>query len=280
MVPLDPLAVRSLRSWLGEPSGPGLLALHHALAYQRPGLWGDHARVPRSVVLLREGDDQLEAFGAGEPEPAVVWLATLGRAISLVAPASWQVAVGARVGAVEQGAVETWTIDPFDLAMTTMLAEPEGGPDPEAPRRPVPTRRLIASDAAAFAATAPAWALRGWGTFSALVAFGAGFGVPYGNAFAALAWIFDQSAGFDALGVYTVPRFRRLGLARAAATALITHIARHRRKVPLWSTPPDNDASRALAQSLGFTPQITEALIRWPPRPRPVALPQPTEGAE
>src|SRR5437016_14120473 len=85
MVPLDPLAVRSLRSWLGEPAGPGLLALHHALTYQRPGLWGDHARVPRSVVLLREGDDQLEAFGAGEPEPAVAWLAGQGRAVSLVA---------------------------------------------------------------------------------------------------------------------------------------------------------------------------------------------------
>src|SRR5437764_235966 len=144
MVPLDSLAVRSLRSWLGEPTGPGLLALHHALTYQRPGLWGDHARVPRSVVLVREGDDQLEAFGAG-------------------------------------------------------------------------------------------------------------YGVPHGPGFAALAWVFDQSAGFDSIGVYTVPRYRRLGLGRAAAAALITHIARRRGKIPLWSTTPDNDASLALAASLGFT---------------------------
>ena len=121
MVPLDPMAVRSLRSWLDEPSGPGLLALHHALAYQRPGVWGDHARVPRSVVLVREGDDQLEAFGAGEPEPAVAWLAGSGRAVSLVAPATWRDALGTRVGPIEQAAIETWTIDPFDLAMSTML---------------------------------------------------------------------------------------------------------------------------------------------------------------
>src|SRR3954447_16231553 len=135
MVPLDPLAVRSLRSWLGEPSGPALLALHHALAYQRPGLWGDHARVPRSVVLVREGDDQLEAFGAGEPEPAVGWLAAEGRAVSLVAPSAWREAVGARVGAIEQVAVETWTIDPFDLTMVTMRGEPE--PEPVSrPKRP------------------------------------------------------------------------------------------------------------------------------------------------
>jgi GNAT superfamily N-acetyltransferase len=290
MVPLDSLAVRSLRSWLGEPSGPGVLALHHALAYQRPGLWGDHPRVPRSVVLVREGDNQLEAFGAGEPEPAVAWLADQGRAVSLVAPATWREALGTRVGSIEQAAIETWTIDPFDLTMTTMIDAPEPEPRPApasqavarpesaAPRRLVTTRPLIASDAAGFAAAAPTWALRGWGTFSSLVAFGAGFGVPHGNSFAALAWIFDQSAGFDSIGVYTVPRYRRLGLARAAASALISHIARRRRKIPLWSTPPENEASLGLARSLGFTAQATEALVRWPPRSAP--LPQPSEEVE
>jgi GNAT superfamily N-acetyltransferase len=293
MVPLDPLAVRSLRSWLGEPSGPSLLALHHALTYQRPGLWGDHARVPRSVVLVREGDDQLEAFGAGEPEPAVTWLAGQGRAVSLVAPTAWRDAVGSRVGPVEQGAVETWTIDPFDLTMVTMLAEPEPGPSgsahapsslsssssssslssssssggrKEATRRAAPTRALTAADAPLFAATAPSWALRGWGSFSSLIAFGAAFGVPHGLGLASIAWIFDQSAGFDSLGVYTVPRYRRLGLGRAAASALITHIARRRGKIPLWSTTPENLDSLALARSLGFTDQVTESLIRWPPR--------------
>jgi len=276
MVPLDPLAVRSLRSWLGEPTGPGLLALHHALAYQRPGLWGDHARVPRSVVLVREGDDQLEAFGAGEPGPAVGWLASQGRAVSLVAPTAWLDAVGGRVGPLEQGTIETWTIDPFDLTMASMLdgaeldMDREFDPAGEASRRPrtsvVATRRLVADDAAAFAAAAPPWALRGWGTFSALVAFGAGFGVPHGDTFAALAWIFDQSAGFDALAAYTAPRYRRLGLARAAASALIHLVARNRRKVPLWSTTPDNTPSLGLAHSLGFSCQATEPLVRWPPR--------------
>jgi GNAT superfamily N-acetyltransferase len=240
------------------------------------------------VVLVREGDDQLEAFGAGEPEPAVAWLAGQGRAVSLVAPAPWRDAVGARVGPIEQAAIATWTIDPFDLAMTTMLEGPEPGPGASiststsvatagGPRRLAATRRLTTADAAAFAATAPPWALRGWGTFSALVAFGAGFGVPHGDGFAALAWIFDQSSGFDSIGVFTLPRYRRLGLGRAAASSLITHIARRRGKVPLWSTTPDNDASLALAQALGFTNQVTESLIRWPPRPKPAALPQPTE---
>jgi GNAT superfamily N-acetyltransferase len=306
MVPLDPLAIRSLRSWLGEPSGPGVLALHHALAYQRPGVWGDHPRVPRSVVLLRDGDDQLEAFGAGEPEPAVGWLAGQGRAISLVAPSNWREALGTRVGPIEQAVIETWTVDPFDLTMATMFdnpepqsgpgsgtaakraaaskagsgAKPAAGAESAPPRRLAPTRALIASDAAVFNTTAPVWALRGWGKYSSLIDFGAAFAVPHGSSFAALAWIFDQSAGFDAIAVYTVPRYRRLGLARAAASALISHIARRRRKVPLWSSPADNQASLGLARALGFTAQASEALIRWPPRPRPAALPQPSGEAE
>jgi GNAT superfamily N-acetyltransferase len=268
-----------------------LLALHHALAYQRPGLWGDHARAPRSVVLVREGDDQLEVFGAGQAEPAVAWLAGQGRALSLVAPASWGNALGARVGPVEQAVVETWTLDPFDLTMTSIIDEPDPEPAPKqaslgsraarnptatVPRHLVPIRSLTASDADAFTAAAPEWALRGWGTFTALIAAGAAYGVPHGNTFAALAWIFDQSASFDSLGVFTHPRYRRLGLARAAATALIGHIARRRRKVPLWSSPSDNEASLGLARSVGFTRQVTEALIRWPPRSRPAALAGPS----
>src|SRR5256885_1862196 len=43
----------------------------------------------------------------------------------------------------------------------------------DAPRRTVATRALTAADAAPFAASAPPWALRGWGSFSSLVAFGA-----------------------------------------------------------------------------------------------------------
>ena len=75
MVPLDldsagigPLA-REAADWRRA------LALEHALAFRRPGLWGDAARDPRSLVWLREGDGQWEAFGAGRCAPAVEWLA-------------------------------------------------------------------------------------------------------------------------------------------------------------------------------------------------------------
>jgi hypothetical protein len=121
-------------------------------------------------------------------------------------------------------------------------------------------------DAGAFAATAPGWALCGWRSFPALVEHGAAFGVPHGRGFATLAWVLDRAGRFEALGVYTVPRLRRLGLARAAASALVDHVVRARGHVPLWSTRDGNEPSRALARALGFAVAAEETLLVWPPR--------------
>ena len=127
-------------------------------------------------------------------------------------------------------------------------------------------RRLGADDRGAFAEGAPAWALRGWGTYSALIAGGAAFGVAHGGGFAALAWVFDASHRHDALAVHTAPLFRNLGLGRAVASALIAHAVRDRGKFPLWSTAPENLASVALATSLGLSVGAVQTLLRWPPR--------------
>jgi GNAT superfamily N-acetyltransferase len=264
MVPLDSVAVNFLRSWLGEPPGPELLALHHAMIHPRPGLWGDDARTPRSVVLIREGDNQLEAFGAGEPEPALGWLAGHGRAVSLIAPPLWRYRVSGWVGAFEWAEVETWS-----------LAQQNRVPFvPRSRRRSIEARPLTLADAGAFAEVAPAWALRSWGSFASLIEHGAAFGVPHGSGFVSLAWIFDESSRFDAIGIFTVPKFRRLGLARAASTTLLGHIIDRRSKAPLWSTTAENPASLALVQSLGFSMRSTEPLLRWRPRPGAFALAQ------
>jgi RimJ/RimL family protein N-acetyltransferase len=255
MVPLDPAAAWFVRSWLGPPGGPGLLALYHALVYRTPGLWGDDPRSPRSVILLRVGDGRIEAFGAGEAEPAVGWLVGFRRGFALHAPDDWHAAVRDRVGAVAFETVETWA---------GPAAPP---PRPAAGARPgAVVRRLAEGDAERFATAAPAWGLRGWRSFPALIGEGAAFGVPHGPGFAALAWVFDRAEGFDALGVYTAPRFRRLGLGRAAASALVRHVVRDRDRVPLWSTRPDNEPSRALARALGFSVAAEETLVCWPSR--------------
>ena len=112
---------------------------------------------------------------------------------------------------------------------------------------------------------APAWALRAWGDFAGLVETGAAFGVPTSGGFAALAWVVESDDHCDKIGVATTPRFRRLGLGRAATLALLGHIARDRRRHPLWTTNPGNAASLALARSLGFSAQVTETIIGWTP---------------
>src|SRR5438270_823686 len=81
-----------------------------------------------------------------------------------------------RARAVVRGVVETWVRDGV------------GDPGPARPGASAPVRRLDEADASAFAASSPGWALRGWGSFPALVRDGAAFAVPARDGrFAALA---------------------------------------------------------------------------------------------
>ena len=235
------------------------LALEHALGFRRDGIWGDAPTDPRSVVWLREGDGQWEAFGAGECEPAVGWLARRAGigTVALLAPEAWERAVGAAIRDVERTSVLTW------IGGSRAVRSRYEGFDPR-PRTPaLATRRLTLADERAFVEVAPAWALRGWGSFPALIEHGAAFGVPHGAGLAALAWVVERGRIFAALGVETAPRFRRLGLGRAVALALRRDILDRQARVPLWITTPGNAASQALARSLGFSPRPAETLLRW-----------------
>ena len=249
MVPLDSAGARYARSWFGPPRTPGLLTLHHSLDFSRSGLHGDRAKTPHTLLLTREGDDgRLEVFGAGHPSPAVRWLLSIGRDVTLNCPGRWHELVRGVFGDVEERRVETWTTR-----------------KPPASRPSINVRRLVQDDASAFTETAPAWALRSWGSFPALIKHGAAFGIaePKRPGFAAIAWVFDQAGPYDALGVFTVERFRRLGLGRAVAAALLEHVVTDRGKLPLWSTMPSNKPSRALARDLGFTHAVDELVLRW-----------------
>lgn len=257
MVLLGPDACRRAGGWLGPLHEPGLLALHHALLYHQTGLWGDDQHRPRSLLLVRQGNGQLEAFGAGRPEPAVRWLAGRGRIVALTAPESWDGPIQAAVGDVEieRHEVRTWF-------------SPRLRP-PESVERPSPrTRPLTADDEADFLQSAPAWALRSWRSFSDMIERGCGVVVPHGDgrAIASVAWTFDMTDLFDSIGVWTDPRYRRLGLARAAGRVLLDRILEERGKAPLWSTRPENLAAMALAESLGFSDAVSEPLWRWPAR--------------
>jgi GNAT superfamily N-acetyltransferase len=249
VVPLTSDAAQHVLAW--EDGSRRAVALHHALIRHRGELWGDHSKRPQSVVLLRPGDGQCEAFGAGAPEPAIAWLARREGPVALLAPDSWTEAVHATVGMVEHGRVQT-----------RFRPEP---PPPGSPPPTVAARHLMVEDVERFAAVAPDWALRGWDSPAELLTQGAAFGVPFSEGLAAVAWISELDHTIDLLSIYVVSRFRRLGLGHAVATALVDHIILNRRKCPLWVTTGDNLASRNLGRRLGFSLLFHETLFRWPP---------------
>ena len=227
-------------------------ALRHAVLHGRPELWADDPDRPASLVWLREGDENgWEAFAEGLASPALEWLAArvCGRPIALLAPSSWETPIRQRGGRVDIGIARTWS-----------AINPRISICPE-----VQTRRLTLADGPAFEAVAPSWALRSWDGFASMIHSGAAFGLPSGDTFAAIAWTYESDSDHDKVGVATIPQFRRLGLGKAVASAMIAHILRDRRKQPLWVTTPANVASMALARSLGFTRSMDEVLIRWSP---------------
>jgi RimJ/RimL family protein N-acetyltransferase len=251
MVPLDAVAAEHVRAWLGEPQSPGLLDLYQALADHRQGLWGDDPRTPRSVVLVREGTHQLEAFGAGAVEPAAGWLCRHeGRTVALLAPREWWDAIELRVERVERVEVVTLAVEASDFRPASSA---------------VVTRRLTAKDSAAFLASeiAPEWALSGWRTFRDLAERGAGYVVPFGVGCAAVSWIYSQAGPYEAIGVATAARYRRLGLGKAVASALVAEILEDRGKIPIWTSTPENAASLATAEALGFSAVASETCLRW-----------------
>jgi RimJ/RimL family protein N-acetyltransferase len=255
MVPLD--LRDSYTFWLVDiyasslKRGIGWLTVRHALLARLPGFWGDRERSPYSVIYVREGDGKAEAFGLLNPHPAVGWLLAQGRPFTLLAPdEEWEDEVALEIDPIDRGEIVSWLPGFYRRTVTEKTAN---------------VRRLTHDDAAVFQSSAPPWALRCWPSFDSIIGRGAVFGVPFGDTFASLAWVIDRTESYDAIGVYTAPRFRNLGLARAAASALVEHIIHQRRKVPLWAASAANQASTALARSVGFTPRVTEVVYHWPP---------------
>jgi hypothetical protein len=226
------------------------VALRHAAIHRRPGLFVDDPERPASLVWLRKGDEGgWEAFAEGIPGPTLEWLRARARGepIALLAPPSWEGHVRALGGRIETGTIQTWL-----------------RPDPSnRPSTRFEVRRLAFEDGPAFEAAAPAWSLRSWGDFEAMIARGAAFGIPAAVGLAAMAWTYESDHQYAKVGVATLPRFRERGLGRAVAWALVEHIVLEGRRRPLWVTTPANDASSALARSLGFSTPIAETLLRW-----------------
>jgi GNAT superfamily N-acetyltransferase len=235
-----------------EPMSHGSTALRHAMMHQRPGLWGSDPARPSSIAWLRAGDDQTwEAFASGVPGPALDWIAPrIGSGtVALVAPRSWEGAIRRR-----GVSVETATILMFSQLDLMKLAGFS-----------TDSRALTVADAPAFESVAPAWALRSWGDFGLLIDRGLALGLFSAEGLVSTAWTYESDPTHDKIGVATLPRFRRLGLGRRVASALLDRVVRDRLKEPIWVTSSANAGSIALAKSLGFANPSAETLFRWTP---------------
>ena len=261
MVPLGPEGIEHALSWLAPAPLASRLHLRHALIEHRPGIWADSARRPTSLIWLRDGDGQREALGDGDPGPAVAWLTEQPGAIALLAPPAWEAEALDRFGEgdVATGTVVTRRYTPRDLGPdrlpTTLTPSPAAG-----------SVRRLAGRRRSLRPAGPPLGLGPGARLRPLLEKGAGFVVPAPGTggLAAMAWILAADGTYDAVGIITAPRFRQLGLGRAAAEALIRHILIDRQRRPLWTTAAENAASLALAGSLGLRAALAETLLRRP----------------
>lgn len=237
--------LRRLAPWfVPERPGPGTLAAH-VLLTGHGSLWTDHPAAPR-VAVARCGSFRVLR---GDPRPlSPELLAPLQRG-QFSAPDEFLPLLGRSFGAVT----------PWVRLICTQQHRPR--------RRPVPAgvrlRPLTPADAARLDAAGPElrWVTETWGSSRALVAAGGAWGAFVDGRLVSLAACHLRGLAHEDLAVATSPEFRRSGLALACVLATAT-AARHRGKLPTWTTPRSNGPSRALAEAAGFRP-VREELAYW-----------------
>ena len=245
MLRLTPAQLSGLAGWF-LPERPSPLVGSHAILTGQGGAWAD--RWPALRVLLAEvaGNYALSGDAAAlRPDdlpPLAGFIDAPQPFVPLLRAACPGLIDWPRIIAVLPASA---ALDP------ARLAAPDGAR----------VRRLRPPDAQAVAGLSAdlQWICKTWGGAAGLAGCGRAWGAFAAGRLAAVAATFFAGVHYEDVGVVTEPEFRRQGLNSACAAALCRDI-RGRGCTPIWSTSPDNTASRRLSEKLGFVQQRSDWL--------------------
>ena len=96
------------------------------------------------------------------------------------------------------------------------------------------------------------WIYKTWVTPANLAISGYAWGAFAGDRLISVACTFFLADEYEEIGVVTEPEFRGLGLNAACTGSLCADIQR-RGHIPSWTTSPDNNPSKRVAEKVGFT---------------------------
>ncbi len=108
--------------------------------------------------------------------------------------------------------------------------------------------------------------LASWATIEDFLANGLGFAILAGDEIASVCLSVFATRAMMELDVHTGEKFRRRGLAQAAASALIEACLQSGRQ-PNWECFWENEPSTSLALKLGFTPLPDYPVMYWEEKP-------------
>jgi GNAT superfamily N-acetyltransferase len=223
------------------PERPGPLIWQHVVSSGVGSCRADRWPAPRTVVAESGGNVALR----GVPR------AIDGLAGFVEAPPEWLPTLRA--------------VDPGTAVWPRVVAVLP--PEAATPSPGAAVRRLEAADAPALGALHPSitWIGATWGGATGLAASGRAWAAFDGGRPVSVACAFFVGRLFEDVGVVTEPGHRGRGLSTACAAAVVAD-TRARGRTPTWTTSPDNRASLAVADHLGFVHERDDVLyaVRTP----------------
>jgi RimJ/RimL family protein N-acetyltransferase len=255
MIPLTIPQLASLKSWF-LPDRPGPLIGLHVIQTRHGHAWADRWPDPRAVLTVTASNYSL----TGDPDALI--------------SDSLRPHISGFVEAPPEFLPLLQATFPKLVVWDRVIYQLKGEPRFKSPSEFV-LRRLEAGDATHLGALSAEsnWISKTWGggqkSAENMAKSGYAWGAFADGKLASVVNTFFVGEQYEDLGVVTEPEYRGRGLSVACSGAMCADIIQ-RRRIPSWTTSPDNIASMRVAEKLGFTLQRRDVLYVvgiTPPKP-------------